>query len=150
MAPSGDVHPQDEVLDHSLSDPTSFWAHHADQLHWHKKPTSVLEISEKKLKSGVTHDTWTWFPGGEISTCFNCVDRHVLDGHGDSPAILYDSPVTNTKQRITYAELLLEVETLAGVLRAEGVKRGDVVMVYSKWPTFPFILFLPQRDLWLT
>ncbi|PKS07612.1 hypothetical protein jhhlp_006218 [Lomentospora prolificans] len=130
MSGGDDLHPQDEVLYHSLNDPRSFWAHQAEHLHWHKKPSSVLEISEKRLRSGVTHDTWTWFPDGEISTCYNCVDRHVLNGHGSSPAIFYDSPVTGTKKTITYAELLREVETLAGVLRAEGVKRGDVVLVY--------------------
>jgi len=135
MAGGADLHHlQDEVLHHSLNDPKTFWAHQADHLHWHKKPTSILEISEKKLKSGVTHDTWTWFPDGEISTCFNCVDRHVHDGHGSAPAIYYDSPVTATKQTITYAELLYEVETLAGVLREQGVKRGDVVLVYSMSP----------------
>ncbi|SPN97415.1 related to acetyl coenzyme A synthetase [Cephalotrichum gorgonifer] len=123
-------HPQDEVLRQSLADPESFWASQAEHLHWHKKPSSVLEISERKLQSGVKHDTWTWFPGGEISTCYNCVDRHVLAGRGSSPAIFYDSPVTGTKRTITYGELLDEVETLAGVLREEGVKRGDVVLVY--------------------
>ena len=42
---------------------------------------------------------------------------------------MYDSPVTNTKQRITYSQLLDEVEVFAGVLREEGVKKGDVVMM---------------------
>lgn len=125
-------HPQDDVLRHSLTDPETFWARQADHLHWHKKPSSTVEISKKKLPSGTTHDTWKWFPDGEISTCYNCIDRHVLAGRGGSPAIFYDSPVTKTKKTITYKELLEEVETLAGVLREQGVKRGDVVLVYSK------------------
>lgn len=130
MAP----HLQDQVQHRSLTDPERFWKHQAEQLHWHKKPSSVLKQHTKKLPSGVTHDHWEWFPDGEISTCYNCVDRHVLAGHGHSPAILYDSPVTNTKQRITYNQLLDEVETFAGVLRDEGVRRGDVVLVYSMKP----------------
>jgi propionyl-CoA synthetase len=125
-------HPQDEVHGHSLDDPDSFWAHQAEQLSWHKKPSAVLSRTTKTLKSGASHDHWEWFPGGEISTCYNCVDRHVLAGHGDAPAILYDSPVTQTKERITYRQLLDQVETFAGVLREEGVKKGDVVLVYSK------------------
>lgn len=128
----GDLHPQDEVLRRSLEDPEGFWAHQAEHLHWHKKPSSALKVSKKTLKGGITHDTWEWFPDGEISTCFNCVDRHVHDGKGDAPAIFYDSPVTNTKQTITYKQLLDEVEVLAGALREEGVKKGDVVLVYSK------------------
>ncbi|KAK7427836.1 hypothetical protein QQZ08_005608 [Neonectria magnoliae] len=125
-----DDHVQDEVLRHSLEDPDDFWRHQAEHLHWHKKFTSTIQLTQKTLKSGITHDSWEWFPDGEISTCYNCVDRHVLDGHGDSVAIYFDSPVTNTKERYTYRELLEEVEVLAGALREEGVKKGDVVMLY--------------------
>lgn len=132
-------HPQDQVQHHSLSDPESFWRHQADQLYWHRKPDVALKHTTKTLKglgkdkdkgSDLTHDHWEWFPGGQISTCYNCVDRHVLEGRGNEPAILYDSPVTNTKQRISYSELLAEVETTAAVLREHGVKKGDVVLVY--------------------
>lgn len=130
MAPTP-THIQDEVQQLSLASPESFWGHHAEQLYWHKKPSAVLKQYTKKLSSGVSHDHWEWFPDGEISTCYNCVDRHVLAGNGDAPAIFYDSPVTNTKQKITYKQLLEEVETFAGVLRDEGVNKGDVVLVYS-------------------
>lgn len=53
-------------------------------------------------------------------------------GNGDQTAIIFDSPVTGTKTKYTYKELLGEVETFAGVLREEGVKKGDVVLIYSK------------------
>ncbi|KAF3018225.1 hypothetical protein E8E14_013002 [Neopestalotiopsis sp. 37M] len=132
------MHPQDEVHQHSLEDPESFWGHQAEQLHWYRKPDSTLARTDKALKSGTKHPSWEWFPGGELSNCFNCVDRHVLAGNGDNPAIFYDSPVTTTKQTITYAQLLDEVETLAGVLRDEGVKKGDVVLVYM--PMIPAAL----------
>ncbi|KXX76503.1 Acyl-CoA synthetase short-chain family member 3, mitochondrial [Madurella mycetomatis] len=131
-------HPQDDVQHHSLTDPESFWGHQAEHLHWHKKPSAVLARTTKNLKTGDSHDHWVWFPDGEISTCYNCVDRHVLAGHGDIPAILYDSPVTNTKQRITYRQLLDEVEVFAAALRQEGVKKGDVVLVYM--PMIPAAL----------
>lgn len=125
-------HPQDEVQKHSLTDPESFWAEQASHLHWHKKPTSTLSRVKKSLKSGVKHDHWEWFKGGELSTCYNCVDRHVHAGNGDETAIIWDSPVTNTKQKFTYKQLLSEVETFAGVLREQGVRKGDVVLMYSK------------------
>jgi len=127
MAP----HLQDEVYASSIKDPETFWTHQAEQLHWHKKPSRALQRSTKKLKSGVEHPHWTWFPDGEISTSYNCVDRHVEKGNGDVPAIVWDSPVTGSKETYTYKQLLEEVETLAGVLREEGVKKGDVVLVYS-------------------
>ena len=60
------------------------------------------------------------------------MDRHVEAGNGDQTAIIFDSPVTDTKEKITYKRLLKEVETFAGVLREEGVKRGDVVLIYSE------------------
>jgi len=128
MAP----HIQDQVQSHSLEDPESFWAHQAEQLYWHKKPSQILKKTTKNLPSGVSHSHWTWFPDGELSTCYNCIDRHVKNGHGDLTAIIWDSPVTGTKEKYTYKQLLIEVETLAGVLREEGVKKGDVVLVYSK------------------
>lgn len=123
---------QDQVNRQSLEDPESFWAQQANSVYWHQKPTSVLKESVKSLKNGVEHPHWSWFDGGKISTCYNCVDRHVLAGHGDSPAIFYDSPVTGAKQVITYSQLLHEVEVFAAVLRDEGVRKGDVVLVYSK------------------
>jgi propionyl-CoA synthetase len=125
-------HPQDEAQHRSLTHPESFWATQAARLHWHQQPSSTLQRQTKTLESGVTHDHWEWFPDGEISTCYNCVDRHVDAGHGDQVAIIWDSPVTATKTRYTYKQLLREVEVLAGVLREEGVKRGDVVLLYSK------------------
>ncbi|RSL66986.1 hypothetical protein CEP54_003500 [Fusarium duplospermum] len=130
MADDHDYHIQDEVLQHSLTNREDFWRHQAEHLHWHKPFSATIQLTKKTLKSGVTHDSWEWFPDGEISTCYNCVDRHVLDGHGESVAIYFDSPVTNTRETYTYRQLLHEVETLAGVLREQGVEKGDVVMLY--------------------
>ncbi|KAH7325985.1 hypothetical protein B0I35DRAFT_347428 [Stachybotrys elegans] len=129
---------QDQVLRRSLEDPERFWARQAEQLHWHSKPSATLHRSTKTLPSGTSHDAWAWFPDGEISTCYNCVDRHVAAGNGDAVAIYYDSPVTNTKETYTYSQLLDEVEVLAGALREEGVGKGDVVMLYM--PMIPAAL----------
>jgi propionyl-CoA synthetase len=128
MAP----HPQDQVQARSLQDREAFWAKHAKELHWHKAPKRVLAQRTKKLASGASHPHWTWFPDGELSTCYNCVDRHVDAGNGSHTAIIWDSPVTGTKQRISYKELQEEVATFAAVLRNEGVRRGDVVIIYSE------------------
>ncbi|KAI2776846.1 acetyl-CoA synthetase-like protein [Daldinia loculata] len=131
-------HPQDEVHRRSLEDPERFWGRHAEKLYWHKKPDAVITKTTRKLKSGLECPHWEWFSGGKISTCFNCVDRHVLAGNGHQPAIFYDSPVTKTKATITYAQLLDQVEVTAGALREEGVKKGDVVLVYM--PMIPAAL----------
>ena len=125
-------HIQDEVLRQSLESPEEFWAAQAEHLHWHKQPSAAIRFAQKTLKDGVSHDTWEWFPDGEISTCYNCLDRHVLAGRGDEVAVYYDSPVTKTAEQFTYARMLEEVEVLAGALREHGVQKGDVVMLYSK------------------
>lgn len=131
-------HITDDVYSASIQDPSKFWAHQAKQLTWHTTPTTAFRKSTKKLKSGESHASWSWFPDGELSTSYNCIDRHVEAGHGSQTAIIWDSPVSGTKQRISYAELQQEVATLAGVLREEGVKKGDVVLVYM--PMIPAAL----------
>lgn len=124
-------HPQDHVHSASLRNPEAFWAHQAKQLHWHKQPSRTLNRFSKELANGLQHPSYTWFPHGQISTTFNCLDRHVIAGNGNSTAIIWRSPVAGDKEEISYNQLLHEVETLAGVLREEGVKKGDVVLVYS-------------------
>ncbi|KAI9836883.1 MAG: hypothetical protein M1819_001048 [Sarea resinae] len=132
-------HLQDQVQASSLKDPEAFWTHQAAQLHWHKKPSSAFKKTTKSLPSGTKHPHWSWFPDGEISTSYNCVDRHVANGLGDSPAVIWESPVTKKAEKYSYSQLLTEVETLAGVLREEGVKKGDVVLIYM--PMIPAALF---------
>lgn len=138
LSSMAETHPQDAAYAASINEPEKFWAHQAEQLTWTIPPKKTFIRTTKKLKSGASHDYWQWFPDGEISTSYNCVDRHVKAGHGSRTAIIWDSPVTKTKQKISYAELEEEVATLAGVLREEGVKKGDVVLVYM--PMIPAAL----------
>ena len=71
-----------------------------------------------------------WFKGGVLNTCYNAIDRHVEAGRGEQPAIIHDSPVTNTVTSITYRELLDQVAGFAGALRHLGVEKGDRVIIY--------------------
>ncbi|KAJ5387209.1 hypothetical protein N7509_009750 [Penicillium cosmopolitanum] len=136
--PTPHPHPQQTAHTHSLTDPETFWTTHANRLHWAQKPTQALTQRTKTLPSGVQHEHWSWFPDGEISTSYNCVDRHVENGLGDQVAIIWESPVTGITEEYTYRRLLDEVEVLAGVLREEGVMRGDVVIIYM--PMIPAAL----------
>ncbi|KAG9786139.1 Acyl-CoA synthetase short-chain family member 3, mitochondrial [Exophiala dermatitidis] len=137
MAPHNTA--QDEAQRASLADPEKFWDIHAKQLYWHKPYSSVLQRKTKRLQDGTTHPHWSWFPDGEISTTYNCVDRHVKAGNGDKIAMIWDSPVSGSKEKYTYKQMLEEVEVLAGVLREEGVKKGDVVLIYM--PMIPAAIF---------
>ena len=108
---------------HSMSDPEAFWAEAAEGITWTKKWDKVLDDSNAPF--------YRWFSGGELNTCYNCLDRHIEDGRGDQAALIYDSPVTGGTQRTySYNELLHEVSQVAGALAAEGVAKGDRVVIY--------------------
>ncbi|MDJ0982885.1 MAG: propionyl-CoA synthetase [Kiloniellales bacterium] len=112
----------DEVQARSLSDPEGFWGEAAQGLHWDKPWDRVLDDSNPPL--------YRWFPGGELNTCYNALDRHADGGRGDQAALIYDSPVTDTIRSYTYRELRDRVARFAGAMAAKGVGKGDRVIVY--------------------
>ncbi|MEY4015890.1 MAG: hypothetical protein RIS46_886, partial [Actinomycetota bacterium] len=73
---------------------------------------------------------YRWFPDGHLNTCFNAVDRHVRAGHGERDAIIYDSPLTGSKRKVSYEQLQVQVSRFAGVLAGLGVGKGDRVVIY--------------------
>ena len=106
----------------SIEHPEEFWAEAAEGIDWEKPWDKVLEKTDAM--------TYRWFSGAELNTCFNALDRHVERGRAEQTAIIYDSPVTSTQRKISYAELLDEVSQFAGALAANGVGKGDRVIVY--------------------
>ncbi|MCH7863839.1 MAG: propionyl-CoA synthetase [Proteobacteria bacterium] len=115
--------PYEEAYRRSMDDPEGFWGEIAEDVRWIKKWDKVLDDSNKPF--------YRWFTGGELNTCFNALDRHVEEGRADQLALIYDSPVTGgTVRKYTYRELLDEVATFAGVLVANGVGKGDRVIIY--------------------
>lgn len=111
-----------QAFQQSISDPESFWAQAAGDIDWIKQCDRVLDDT--------TPPFYRWFPGGELNACYNAVDRHVANGLGAQVAIIWDSPVTGNKQKITYSQLLAKVANFAGVLKGEGVRKGDTVIIY--------------------
>jgi propionyl-CoA synthetase len=106
----------------SICDPEAFWGEAACEIQWSKPYCKVLDDSCRPY--------YRWFVEGELNTCYNAIDYHVLMGRGEQAAIIYDSPVTNTIKRITYRELLAVVAKFAGVLTSFGVKKGDRIIIY--------------------
>mgnify|MGYP001827555503 CR=1 FL=1 len=106
----------------SIDHPEEFWAEAAEGIDWEKPWDKVLEKTDAM--------GYRWFSGAELNTCFNALDRHVARGRAEQTAIIYDSPVTSTQRKISYAELLDEVSQFAGALAANGVGKGDRVIVY--------------------
>ncbi|RYU12371.1 propionyl-CoA synthetase [Nocardioides iriomotensis] len=111
-----------EVHRRSIEDPEGFWAEQAGLVDWIHKPTRVLDDDRPPF--------YRWYPDGTLNTCYNALDRHVVAGHGDRTALVYDSPVTGTTQSFSYAELVEKVATFAGALRHFGVGKGDRVVIY--------------------
>jgi len=113
----------------SLSSPDSFWAQEASSLSWTTPPQTVLQTH---ASPDGEPPRWSWFPDGSLSASYNLVTRHVLDGRGDDLAVIWDSPVSGEKRRISYGELQTEMELAAEVLRNLGVKEGGRVLIYSE------------------
>ncbi|MCC7348049.1 MAG: propionyl-CoA synthetase [Variibacter sp.] len=111
-----------EVYARSQRDPEGFWAEAAADLDWYAPAAKVFDP--------VSVVYGRWFVGASCNTCHNAVDRHVARGRGAQAAIVYDSPVTQSKRTLTYAELLAEVKALGAVLADFGVGKGDRVIVY--------------------
>ena len=111
-----------ETFRRSIDDPDGFWMEQADLVDWFTRPTRALDDSSPPL--------YRWYSDGVLNTCYNALDRHVVAGRGEQPALVYDSGVTGARETFTYARLLERVAGFAGGLRALGVGKGDRVLIY--------------------
>ncbi len=111
-----------ELYQQSIEQPEIFWAEAARAIHWDRPWDKVLDASGAPL--------YRWFSGARLNTCYNALDRHVEQGRGEQVALIYDSPVTATKARFSYAELRDRVARFAGGLLSLGVGKGDRVIIY--------------------
>ena len=105
-----------------MRDPAAYWAEEAAGITWTKPWEKIFDPSMGAFGQ--------WFPGGELNTCYNCLDRHVEAGRGEQAALIYDSPMAGTVRTFSYAEMLDRTARLAGALAALGVTRGDRVIIY--------------------
>ncbi len=111
-----------QLYENWQNDPESFWMEAANAVHWFEKPSRACFDENAPI--------YEWFSDGVTNTCYNAVDRHVLAGKGDEIAIIYDSPVTDAKNKITYTELKEKVARLGGALQERGIQKGDRVIIY--------------------
>ncbi|SFM52407.1 propionyl-CoA synthetase [Marinobacter zhejiangensis] len=106
----------------SIDQPEAFWGKQADAIDWIQPPKIMWE----KLDNG--HGNW--FPDGTLNTCDIALDANIRAGRGEQNALIYDSPVTGTQQSFTYLELRDQVAIFAGAMRAQGITKGDRVIIY--------------------
>jgi acetyl-CoA synthetase len=104
------------------SDYEGYWADVAkDMISWHKPFTTVLD------ESNAPH--YQWFADGELNVSYNCLDRHIEAGKGDKTAIVFEADNGETTT-YSYSQLLAEVSQFANALKAQGVEKGDRVVIY--------------------
>ena len=111
-----------EIYKQWQQDPEGFWMDAAQSIDWVKAPSKALNDTNAPL--------YEWYTDAEVNTCYNAVDRHVDAGKGDQTAIIYDSPITDTKSKISYTELKDKVALLAGAMASKGIIKGDRVIIY--------------------
>jgi len=104
-----------------MEDPDAFWKEAAEAIDWDVFPESILDSDNAPF--------YRWYSDGKLNTCYNALDRHI-DERGDQAALIYDSPVTDTRKTYSYRELRDEVALFAGALVNQGVEKGDRVIVY--------------------
>ena len=95
------------TYDRSIADPEGFWGEQAGLVDWFRKPERVLDDS--------TPPFYRWFPDGTLNTCFNALDRHVIRGAADRPALIHDSAMTGERS---------DLHLRRAADRGGGVRRG--------------------------
>jgi len=120
-----------EFYQNSIEKPSEFWAEQAKSIEWFKNSKNILSKDE--------NDYPQWFVDGELNLSYLCIDKHINDGFGEENAIIYDSPVTNSKEKITYNKLYQEVSKLAGGLKKIGLQKGDTIIIYM--PMIPQAIY---------
>lgn len=99
-----------------------FWREQAEQIEWIQPPGTIWTPTD--------NGHGQWFPDGVLNSSDVALDANIRAGRGDQTALIYDSPVTNTQQTLSYNELTDSVARFAGVLKNQGIEKGDRVIIY--------------------
>lgn len=119
------------IYQKSIDEPEAFWKEQAQRLAWYKFPETIHSKGEDGYDQ--------WFTDGLLNLSYLCIDKHIEDGFGSQRAIIYDSPVTDTKAYITFEELRSKVAKLAGGLQSLGLEKGDTAIIYM--PMIPEAIY---------
>ena len=114
-----------ELYKRSINDPIEFWEEIAQRLDWYKPWNNVREFD-------FVNGEIDWFSGGELNACYNCIDRHINEGHGEDIAIIWEGNDPNQSRKFSYNDLLKEVSQFANALKELGVQKGDRVCLYMQ------------------
>ena len=111
-----------KIYDSSIKNKEDFWKKVSDDIFWYKKPTKILNTSNPPF--------YKWFEDGITNTCYNALDFHIDKGMGEKLALIWDSPITNSKEKYTFNQLKEKVAIFAGALKNLGANKGDRIIIY--------------------
>ena len=107
----------------AAQDREAFWAVMSKNISWYKEWNKIFDDSKAPY--------YKWFLDGKLNACYNCIDRHLSSWRRNKAAIIFEGELGDSRV-LTYQDLYREVNKLANVLKGLGVKRGDVVAIYSQ------------------
>ena len=108
-----------------------FWYEQCKEIDWVTPPKK----NQILLHPDNTSPFYFWFPLSEVNMCYNCIDRHIKNGNGNTRAIIYESFYLNKTISITYNEMFVMINKLSYILLNNGIQKGDRVIIYM--PTIP-------------
>ena len=113
------------MYDDSIKNPESFWEGQADRISWSQKWNKVWDwnFDDAHIK---------WFEGAKLNACYNCIDRHVEDGHGEEIGLIWEGNDPHESKKYTYSELLVQVQLAGNALKELGIEKGDRVCIYMQ------------------
>ena len=114
-----------KMYESSINDPSGFWENAAERISWYE---SWNAVSNHDFVNGKIE----WFAGGKLNACYNCIDRHIEQGHGEKTAIIWEGNDPNQSRKYSYNDLLKEVSRFSNALKELGVQKGDRVCLYMQ------------------
>ena len=111
-----------EMYRRSIAEPDAFWREQSEIVDWFYKPRNVMDADLDEVD-------FSWFSGGRLNACYNCVDRHLTD-KGEKTAIIWAGDEPGDYRYISYRDVKHNVARVANVLLSLGVRKGDRVCIY--------------------
>ena len=121
----GSIEEYKKMYEYSIEKPEAFWEEQAERISWFKKWNNVWDWDFNKANV-------KWFEGAKLNACYNCVDRHVIEGYGDKTALIWEGNNPDESQTYSYNQLLEKVQLAANALKDLGVKKGERVCIYMQ------------------
>ena len=110
-----------------------FWYDECEEIYFYKKPNLNNILDKSNLPF------YKWFPDSEVNICYNCVDRHIINGYGNNYALIFESFYLNKVIKYTYNDVYTEVQKISFILKNYNIQKGDRIVIYM--PTIPEAIF---------